>query len=329
MSDPRSLPSQSNSGAGRARLRAGIRRLTCPALFLLILACVCYAQGPQPQPSPQQAKAPVKDAADYVGSAKCQECHGELFKGFEETAHWKTMRDKRGHAFQGCEGCHGPGREHAEKYVPGRVIAIRMLSPREVVDRCLNCHQLTEEHGNFRRSAHNTGNVSCLDCHSQHLAKQKQYLLRASQPQLCYGCHAETKSEFARPFRHRVQEGLLKCTDCHNQHGGFFGKLLRSRETQESACGKCHIEKAGAFVFEHLPVKAEGCESCHVPHGSANPRMLKRSQVNLLCLECHTFSTFSAARGTPGFHNQAREFQACTMCHVAVHGSNSSRFFFK
>ena len=53
-------------------------------------------------------------------------------------------------------------------------------------------------------------------------------------------------------------------------------------------CVKCHTDKQGPFVIAHEPVKLEGCASCHVPHGSNNPRLLTRPSVHLLCLECHT-----------------------------------------
>jgi hypothetical protein len=54
--------------------------------------------------------------------------------------------------------------------------------------------------------------------------------------------------------------------------------------------------------------------------------MLVQNQVNLLCISCHSLST--GALATPSFHNQANEYQACTLCHTAVHGSNSSNVFF-
>jgi hypothetical protein len=57
--------------------------------------------------------------------------------------------------------------------------------------------------------------------------------------------------------------------------------------------------------------------------------LLKRAQVNLLCLECHTLTIDSAAPGTPSFHNQAQKYQACTMCHTQIHGSNFDKTFFK
>jgi len=66
-----------------------------------------------------------------------------------------------------------------------------------------------------------------------------------------------------------------------------------------------------------------------LPNGSTNPRSLKRSQNNLLCLECHTLTIDTGAPGVPSFHNQSAKYQACTMCHAAIHGSNFDAFFFK
>lgn len=57
--------------------------------------------------------------------------------------------------------------------------------------------------------------------------------------------------------------------------------------------------------------------------------MLKRSNTNQLCLECHTITFGSTVKDTPSFHNQATKYQACNMCHSNIHGSNFSQFFFK
>jgi len=199
----------------------------------------------------------------------------------------------------------------------------------ETTAKCLECHQYGEEHSNFQRSAHSTNGVSCTDCHSPHHAKEAQFLLASAQPTLCYTCHLDVKPEFSKPFHHRVNENLVKCTDCHNQHGGFLTKQLRSTAAQDAVCFTCHVDKAGPFVFEHAAVKIEGCVACHVPHGSANPRMLVRSQVNTLCLECHTLTLDSSVPGAPSFHNQAQKYQACTLCHAQLHGSNFDPNFFK
>ena len=78
--------------------------------------------------------------------------------------------------------------------------------------------------------------------------------------------------------------------------------------------------------LEHLPVKTEGCTSCHTAHGGTNPRLLRVSQTSLLCLQCHTLPTQSPIGPA---HNLSQKYQACTMCHTAVHGSNSSNVLFK
>jgi len=277
------------------------------------------------------ATRPVKDQdpAKYVGADNCKVCHEDLFKNLEKTPHWKTTLDKRGPQWQGCESCHGPGAEHASSGDATKIFSYKGKSVKQVSDNCLQCHLYGAETSNFARSAHKIANVSCLDCHSVHSAKVRQFQLVKSQPDLCYSCHNEVKPEFSRPFRHRVNEGLLKCSECHNQHGGFLTKGLRSTAAQDQVCFTCHVEKAGPFVFEHAPVKTEGCMACHLPHGSSNPRMLRRNQVNLLCLECHTFTADTPVPGIPTFHNQAVKYQACTICHVTVHGSNHSAVFFK
>ena len=278
-------------------------------------------------------KEPSKniDPTQYVGSDTCRTCHEEQFKSHENGPHWKTSLvahasvDK-----QGCESCHGPGKEHSEGGDLTKIISFKTIPSQEASRRCLDCHELGEEHSNFLRSTHQKNNVGCIDCHSVHTPNVQQSLLKAAQPQLCYGCHLEVKPDFSKPFHHRVNEGLVKCVDCHNPHGGFLQqRQLRSTSAQDVVCFKCHAEKAGPFVFEHPPVKAEGCVSCHTPHGSPNPRLLKRANVNLLCLECHTFTVDSAAPAIPSFHNQAQKYQACTMCHTQIHGSYLSNRFFK
>jgi len=281
---------------------------------------------------PAQKLASTADAtaSQYVGSDTCKGCHEDMFKAFERTPHWKTTLNTKHPEWQGCEGCHGPGAEHvAGGGDKSKIFSFKAATPQEVSTRCMQCHEYGEEHANFGRSQHNINDVSCISCHSPHHAKEPEFLMVEKQPLLCYSCHTEVRQDFSRPFRHRVDQGLVQCTDCHNQHGGFLTKQLRATAAQDQVCFKCHADKAGPFTFEHIPVKTEGCVACHTPHGSTNPRMLKRSQINLLCLECHTLTQDSGIPGLPSFHNQTQKYQACTMCHVAIHGSNFDTFFFK
>ena len=296
---------------------------------LLSLAGSSYAfpQATKPPSVPAQGATATPANAQFVGSDTCKGCHEDIYtKHFEGTPHFSLTKTGK----HGCEDCHGPGSAHVEGAGDiSKIISFKALKTDESSKICLKCHSASKEHTNFLRSVHLTNNVGCTTCHSPHHANIARSLLKDSQPQLCYGCHTVQRAEFARPFRHRVNERLILCSDCHNVHGSELPHQLRTSATQDQVCFNCHTDTKGPFVFEHLPVKTEGCVACHTPHGSSNPRLLRRSNVNLLCLECHTLTVDSAAPAIPSFHNQAQKYQACTMCHVAIHGSNSDHFFFK
>lgn len=283
---------------------------------------------------PQQALSPVNQPSDpalYVGSDTCKACHEQVATSFDRGPHWKTETGKRkGPQWQGCEGCHGPGKAHVDGGGdPTKIIRFTTLNAKQASGRCLACHEKSESHQNFLRSPHLTNGVGCTTCHSIHASKAHDLLVSA-QPGLCYGCHQSVAPDFSKPAHHRVNEGLLSCSDCHNPHGTFLPHNLRTTSWQSAVCMKCHVDTAGPFVFEHAPVKEQGCVACHNPHGSTNPHLLTRPQVNQLCLECHsTILANSIAPGAPTFHNQAVEYQSCTLCHVAIHGSNTDPVFFK
>jgi DmsE family decaheme c-type cytochrome len=281
--------------------------------------------------APASAAGQAEGKGDYVGAETCKACHQELYNGWEKSPHWRTtLNTKEGPSHQGCEGCHGPGGAH----VAGggdvtKIFTFKDVTVKQINDRCLTCHAGGNEHMNAINSVHSENGVSCISCHSPHHAETKEFLLSKAQPELCYTCHLAKKAEFAMPFHHRVDEGLIQCSDCHNVHGTVKPNQVRTSATQDAVCFKCHTDKQGPFVYEHPAVKIDGCESCHQVHGGPNPHMLKLSNVNLLCLQCHTTSSFSGAPGAPSFHNQATFFQACTLCHIAIHGSNFSSTYFK
>jgi DmsE family decaheme c-type cytochrome len=313
-----------------------LRIAKLPLLFLpFLLLTVSHVEARNAAQSAAQTSAAsqAKEAGKYVGSETCKGCHEDIFKATEQTPHYK-MGFQHGAPGKGvnCEACHGPGAAHVEGGGDkSKIIVFENLSMAQANKRCLSCHSYGNEHANFSRSAHASNDIGCISCHSPHHAKMERALLVEKQPQLCYQCHTEVKAEFSRPYRHRVNQGLLQCTDCHNEHGGFLPRQLRASAAQDQVCFKCHTEKKGPFVYEHLPVATEGCTSCHTPHGSTNPRLLRVSQVNLLCLQCHTLAMSNVPSQPPigPAHNQSQKYQACTMCHAFIHGSNFSEVFFK
>ena len=304
----------------------------------------------------EKANAPAPFAnnnpQNYVGSETCKQCHEDHYNKFARTAHAKLKDAGWKEEKQGCEACHGAGKAHVD--AGGDKSLIRTFandSQKQISDTCLKCHSGKEDHNNYIRGTHYRNDVGCTQCHSPHgelhisPAEPAKFrsdtapvkdeslqvkMLKNDQPQLCFECHNETKSAFTMPFHHRVLEGAMKCNDCHNPHGGFEQKQTRLAVGGDIACIKCHTDKQGPFVYEHAPLKVEGCTYCHNPHGASNPKMLKRNQINQLCIECHTNTEEIGAPNTPSFHNQATlRFQNCTTCHAKIHGSNSHPFFFR
>jgi DmsE family decaheme c-type cytochrome len=112
-------------------------------------------------------------------------------------------------------------------------------------------------------------------------------------------------------------------------------RMMEQAMNTESPCLKCHMDKRGPFVYEHPPVRVEGCETCHNPHGSMNAKLLRRPVVFTLCLECHNGAASFGTRnnGVPlqsNKHNMLDpKFQKCTTCHISIHGSNNEGFFLR
>ena len=199
----------------------------------------------------QERLAAEKAQGNCPGAEVCKTCHEDIYNNFDKSPHWKTTLDKHGGpAKQGCEACHGPGQEHIDGGGDkAKIFSFKTALAKQVNERCLECHASGKDHVNFSRTAHGENNLSCLSCHSSHHSSTDQFLLVKKQPELCYTCHQNKKAQFNMPFHHRVEEGLVECSDCHNPHGGFIGKQLRSAAARDSVCFTCHVDKQGPFVF--------------------------------------------------------------------------------
>ena len=306
--------------------------------ILTFLAPLCPAAA-------QNQAVPASPPAQFVGSNVCRVCHPDIWQNFYKNPHFKSVASgKEPPQRTGCEGCHGPGAAHIAAGGGKRTIphAFSLMQPEQVVDDCLVCHARDFGKANIRRSEHTLNGVACTSCHSIHHSPTSRYLLAKRQHEMCYTCHATIRSQFAMPSRHRVDEGFMECSDCHNPHGTFAPswamgqrpRMVRQVLDNQQPCLKCHVDKFGPFVYQHPSVQVEGCDICHMPHGSMNARLLRRPVVFTLCLECHN-------GGGSGTRNQGVDiqsprhnlldpkYQKCTTCHVRVHGSNSDVFFLR
>lgn len=279
--------------------------------------------------------------ADFAGAQACKTCHPSEFKVFYRNPHFKSIASgKEPPDVTGCEGCHGPAKAHIEAKGGRTTIprAFSLMSSAKIIETCLNCHTNEFNRANIRRSEHTEHDVACTACHSNHHSTTPRFLLAKSQPEACYQCHADVRSQFNMPSKHRVNEGFMACSDCHNPHGGFTptfamgktSKMLVQSHGNDQPCLNCHVDKRGPFIFEHQAGNIDGCISCHRPHGSTNAKMLIRASVATLCIECHTGTGDFGSRMGRGItvpdaatHSMVDpHYQNCTGCHVKIHGSN-------
>jgi len=307
---------------------------------LALTAAICLAGVVSAQSKSTQSKS-----NGYLGSEECKACHPDIQQNFYKNPHFKSVASRKEPPERtGCEGCHGAGREHAESFgekAIGRVFS--KMNAQQSLDACLACHANDFPRANIRRSDHTLAAVACNQCHSIHRPRSTKALLAKKQTELCYGCHQSVRAQFSMPVKHRVNEGTVECSDCHNPHGTFAATwgmgsrphMVKQSSTSEQPCLDCHTEKRGPFLYEHTPMRVDGCQSCHVAHGSMNSKLLKRPVVFTLCLECHNgVGKFgSRSRGIAledSSHNMLDpRYQKCTTCHAMIHGSNSDQTFFR
>ncbi|MGB7218739.1 MAG: DmsE family decaheme c-type cytochrome [Vicinamibacterales bacterium] len=262
---------------------------------------------------------------DYVGTAACVTCHGTEGQSLQRTLHGKTANPRTPAATQGCESCHGPGRAHVESGGEAdKIKRFTAMAARDISATCLTCHN----RGNYvqwRGSAHDSRNLSCVTCHSIHSPKLEKAQLKAvSITATCAACHKTQVAKLQRFGHMPVREGKMECSACHNPHGSTNVRLLKIGNWVNETCVSCHTEKRGPFLWDHVPVR-EACNTCHDPHGSNNERMLV-AKLPILCQRCH-IGTRHPSTIYDGNQLAARSGRligrSCVNCHVQIHGSNS------
>jgi DmsE family decaheme c-type cytochrome len=313
-------------------------RIPVPLLVSVLLSSLVFGQAPPKQAEPPPAAPETATAAAYVGSEVCQACHEDTFTVFQKSPHQTVNFDKK-HGWDGkaCESCHGPGSKHAESGSAEEIRNPKKLRPAATDRLCLTCHLNQPSHSGRIQSGHAKNQVSCTACHSIHARGPLGLVARKPTAinEQCASCHITAWAQFQKPFKHRVPEGAMSCTDCHNPHGSFRPAMTQTFGANEPGCFRCHGDKRGPFTFEHAPVRFESCSTCHESHGSTNPRMLTRQEVRLVCLECHSnlpgagiATNQRTALGVvpPAFHDlRSPRYRNCTICHQKVHGSHVDR----
>ena len=282
------------------------------------------------------AQNSVGGGSRFVGSEVCKDCHEAQYNKFMGSIHSKKAIPGNPANNQECESCHGPGDQHVEKG-GGRGVAIFAFNKKETATdrdaKCLACHKETRDLPFWDLSRHQSADISCDNCHSIHSAQGKVFL-KAQEPELCFSCHKNIRTQTNKQSHHPIKEGKITCSNCHDTMGtSYNGKAMIKADSVNELCYKCHAEKRGPYAFEHPPV-AEDCLNCHDIHGSNHSRLLTR-RVPFLCQSCHDTTQHPTRPYTnlhsflgPATSSKNRFFgQSCLNCHGNIHGSSLSQFF--
>ena len=314
----------------------GVTGAAVAGIVILAWGSTISAQPAQPA---QATQPEASKAAEYAGSDTCKTCHEEIYNNFQKTPHFAVETGaRRGWAQRSCESCHGPGSKHAESASAEDILNPAKLAPAEVDRTCLGCHLNQRTPGGRIASGHAKDQIGCTSCHFVHGAGGAKLVEHnnAAVNAKCASCHLSQWAAFNRPYKHHLPDGAMSCVDCHNPHGSYRADSMQASFGNEPGCLQCHSDKRGPFIYEHPPLRLEGCQACHEPHGSANPRMLVRHDVRDVCLECHAnLPVVPAKTGViggvpPALHDlRTARFQNCTVCHVKIHGSYVDRTFFR
>jgi len=307
-------------------------------LLGLICSCLIVAAGYSTAVAAEsEGGAGGEPAYAARGADSCMRCHDKGSPmNILRTAHAVKGDARTPFAQHYCESCHGASPEHmsspngnnGKRSLPAVVFKGENKSSPEVINKvCMGCH----ENGlrmNWKGSQHQSNDIACVDCHTLHTTSDPM-LTKQAQPDTCFKCHSEQRSDSYQFSHHPIREGKVVCSDCHNPHGSAGPKLLKEVRVTE-VCYNCHTEKRGPFLWEHQPVR-EDCTNCHTPHGSQNARLLKE-KMPFLCYDCHTaikgddMGSYPVGRNQMPSHGTFQYLsgaRACINCHSQIHGSNS------
>lgn len=250
----------------------------------------------------------------------------------------------------GCMNCHDPHGSQNKSFTKDPVPKL-----------CFGCHDFMNVSGmgsmsELREKPYQMPPFKagqCMTCHFPH-ASQSIRLLRQDVPNLCFSCHdflnvsgmGNMADLRKKPYQMPPFAGG-QCLMCHYPHGTDNPRLLRNKVPD--LCWSCHDAlKTGSYDgqarvmtskdWRSLPVQMKPyrdgyCISCHYPHGTDYPRLL-RNKVPNLCFWCHDYIEIGPNKENlanyRGYKVQMKPFKEgkCLSCHY-YHASPNKRLLQK
>ena len=233
------------------------------------LCLACHTQG---------LNVPEKGSRHAALDMGCETCHVTHKTGAEPTAENRFHLAKGAPAL--CIECHDPKDAALQKAHQNQPFGSANCV------QCHNPHQSSQAKLMQQFTHAPFESKSCDTCHAP--AKDGKVVLTQSDAKaICVTCHSEQAEKIEKAkVQHPGAEG--DCTSCHNPHAGRSPGFLQPDPV--SACLACHSEQVDQFKKAHLhqPAFKQGCATCHEPHGGDNAHLLRASNPNKLCLECHS-----------------------------------------
>ncbi|MFZ0050715.1 MAG: DmsE family decaheme c-type cytochrome [Desulfobaccales bacterium] len=251
-----------------------MRRIFIPALTLVFLILV-FLLCFSKAPAKEEDKKAEKDNKGYVGVEICQTCHSEVYDKLSKTA----------------------------------MGTLFLRHPRTATEKlgCETCHGPGTEHVNSQGKSF-VGMVRFTKGTTTPVTKRND---------VCIKCHEKRERLFWSGSVHETNG--LACTSCHVVHTGpgIAARSQLARLTVEDTCAPCHKEQARAEMkFSHHPLREAkmNCASCHNPHGTTSPKLVRGLSNRELCFTCH-----AQYRG-PFIFQHPPVLEDCFNCHQP-HGS--------
>jgi len=235
--------------------------------------------SPAQQPAqPQAAPPPAPPAppdSNYVGAETCKGCHEEAWNKFAKTR-------------------------------MGRLFLHQARTPQEA-NACESCHGPGKEHVDAGGGKGKGGLITFAKNDKTPVEKRNA---------VCLTCHTKGARLFWQGSVHESRN--VACTNCHTVMENISPQHSLAEVNEIETCATCHQQKkAQTWRSSHMPVR-EGkmtCTSCHNPHGTVTPALLKEQSVNDTCFTCH------AEKRGPFLWNHQPVLESCTNCHDP-HGTN-------
>ena len=165
------------------------------------------------------ARLSPKAKVDPVALAACMECHGEVYKAWQESVHGKNILDKQQSDGPDCMDCHG-----SPHYITPQNTVSSMVNRKNVVNTCGECHEnkhLAEKYDlgtsiietydeSFHGKKYLLGDPNaptCVSCHSSHAIKKwddpASPVAWENRTVTCGKCHPGATRKFVAAITHK------------------------------------------------------------------------------------------------------------------------------